>query len=470
MAQEGHVCWYNIKTNAYNGAWSWSTREARDHPGSGPSAWKDRGAGMQKMACFLSHLSSRLVPVRLGQRRFSVRVRYAPSPTGFLHLGGLRTALYNHLFAAQRGGAFVLRIEDTDRTREVPGAAESLLTALEWCGVTPDEGPGRIGGPHGPYVQSERLDIYKDHVDTLLDSGWAYRCFCTADRLEALRRDQRARGLPSLYDRACLGLDKDEVERRVAAGEPHVVRLKVPPGASVVQDAVWGETRFPHSVIDDQVLLKSDGYPTYHLASVVDDHLMRISHVIRGEEWLSSTPKHQLLYEAFGWDAPQFVHLPLLLNADRSKLSKRQGDVAVEDYARKGYLPEALVNFVALLGWRPGGGAEQVRLRYYLSRALRPSPVGQNGFGDHDLRRLHHRGLLTMLQNATLLCCARRRLAYPCQPMDRKYSLWTSWLTRLLLKRYVLRAERKKTCVGGGGGVCVCQSAIRPLAPLWLLG
>ena len=294
----------------------------------------------------------------LARHHSTTRCRYAPSPTGSLHLGGLRTALYNFLFAKARGGVFILRIEDTDRTREVPGAAKTLMSALAWCGVVPDEGPG-VGGGYGPYVQSERTDVYRAHVDMLLDKGAAYRCFCTPERLNDLRAMQRSRGLPSIYDRSCLALTADEVDERVGEGVPHVVRLKVPTGSSVIEDRVFGDVRFAHAVVDDQVLLKSDGFPTYHLASVVDDHLMEISHVIRGEEWLTSTPKHHLLYRAFGWTPPLFVHLPLLLNPDRSKLSKRHGDVSVEAYEAKGCLPEAILNFVALLGWRPGRGNER---------------------------------------------------------------------------------------------------------------
>lgn len=288
----------------------------------------------------------------------SVRVRFAPSPTGYLHVGGLRTALYNYLYARHHGGTFILRIEDTDRTRAVEGAVESLIASLAWCGITYDEGPG-VGGPFGPYVQSERLAMYAEHARMLVASGHAYPCFCSAERLENVRKQQQLQKLPPMYDRHCRSLPTDEAAARVAAGEAHVIRLKVPMHDEVVfHDVVRGAVAVQSKLLDDQVLMKTDGFPTYHLANVVDDHHMEITDVIRGEEWLPSTPKHVILYNAFGWTTPRFAHLPLLLNADKSKLSKRQGDVAVEDYKAKGFLPEALVNFVALLGWNPSGEQE----------------------------------------------------------------------------------------------------------------
>lgn len=294
------------------------------------------------------------------------RVRFAPSPTGYLHIGGLRTALYNYLFAKQTGGKFILRIEDTDRTRYVEGAVENLVSTLEWSGLHYDEGPG-IGGEYGPYVQSERLHIYKEHTDRLIESGHAYYCFCSKERLDSLRETQKARGEQTVYDKHCLKLSVDEVQAKLAEGIPYVVRMNVRHGRSVlVKDIIRGNIDFDTSIIDDQVLIKSDGFPTYHLANVVDDHLMKITHTIRGEEWLPSTPKHVLLYEAFGWEVPVFAHLPLLLNPDRSKLSKRQGDVAVEDYRAKGYLKEALVNFIALLGWNAGDDREF----YYMDKLI----------------------------------------------------------------------------------------------------
>lgn len=289
------------------------------------------------------------------------RVRFAPSPTGYLHIGGLRTALYNYLLAKKSGGTFVLRIEDTDRERLVPDAIEKLLRTLKECRLQPDEGvrlsdDGKVTqvGDSGPYIQSERLEIYGKHAHQLLDSGHAYRCFCTQDELATMRAAQAAAKQLPKYDRRCLKLTAVEVKAKLDAKVPHVIRLKVPDeGASTFTDAIRGDVTFQHTEVDDQVLMKSDGFPTYHLAVVVDDHLMGITHVVRGEEWISSTPKHLLLYKAFGWEHPVYAHLPLLLSQTRAKLSKRQGDVAVEDFLAKGYLPVALLNFVALLGWNP---------------------------------------------------------------------------------------------------------------------
>jgi glutamyl-tRNA synthetase len=297
----------------------------------------------------------------------SIRVRFAPSPTGYLHVGGLRTALYNYLFAKRNGGKFILRIEDTDRKRYVEGAVVNLIFSLKWCGLEYDEGPD-LGGNYGPYMQSLRLDIYNRYVKDLIKSDHAYYCFCTPERLEALREEQQRQKLPQAkYDKRCLELTKEEIEINLKNNLPYVVRLNVVKNMKIeFDDIVRGHVEFDSGNIDDQVLIKSDGYPTYHLANVVDDHLMEISHVIRGEEWLSSTPKHVLIYDSFGWQRPIFAHLPLLLNPDRSKLSKRQGDVAVEDYRSKGYLKDALVNFVALLGWNAGDDREF----YYLDEMI----------------------------------------------------------------------------------------------------
>jgi nondiscriminating glutamyl-tRNA synthetase len=296
----------------------------------------------------------------------SIRVRFAPSPTGYLHIGGLRSALYNELFARRNEGAFILRIEDTDRSRYVEGAVENLCRSLEACGVIPDEGvwldrKGNViqRGDHGPYIQSERQERHRAYADQLVKMGKAYHCFCTAKRLEELRAEQQTSGKPTMYDGKCRSVTREEAEGRIAKGEECVIRLKLPEKGTVkVWDLIRDDIDFDWSVIDDQVLIKSDGFPTYHLAATCDDHDMEISHVIRGEEWLSSTPKHLFIYEAFGWTPPKFAHLPLLLNSDRSKLSKRQGDVAVEDYLKKGYVPDALINFVALLGWNPTGDRE----------------------------------------------------------------------------------------------------------------
>jgi glutamyl-tRNA synthetase len=302
-----------------------------------------------------------------------VRTRYAPSPTGSLHLGGLRTALFNALFARANGGEFHLRIEDTDRARLVPGAAEKLLSTLQRCNLHPAPGHFR---------QSDRLPVYHSHVDKLLADKSAYRCFCTPDRLDLVRRQQRLSGAPTRYDRACLHVSPDEAEDRAAAGEAHTVRLRVNrTGRTVLDDLVHGVTTFENESVDDQILLKSDGFPTYHLASVVDDHAMEISHVIRGEEWIASAPKHLMLYDAFGWTPPKFAHLPLLLNPDGTKLSKRQGDVAAEQFLDKGYLPSALNNFISLLGWHPSQGDNRELFYTFeeLAQAFSLKDINRNG-------------------------------------------------------------------------------------------
>ena len=292
-----------------------------------------------------------------------IKTRFAPSPTGYLHIGGLRTALYNYLFAKQNKGIFVLRIEDTDQKREVKGAVESLILTLQKMGLDWAEGPIMDKalnlaekGQNGPYLQSKRLEIYQKHAQKLINSKNAYFCDCTPERLEKIRHEQEARKEAPRYDGHCRSAS---AKAPADLSKPHVIRLKVPENREVVfNDLIRGEGKFKSSEIDDQVLIKSDGFPTYHLANVVDDHLMEITHVIRGEEWLPSTPKHILLYEAFGWTPPLFAHLPHLLNPDRSKLSKRQGDVAAEDYLTKGYLPEAIINYVTLLGWHLPGDKE----------------------------------------------------------------------------------------------------------------
>lgn len=289
-----------------------------------------------------------------------VRVRFAPSPTGYLHIGGLRTALYDYLFAKQNNGKFILRIEDTDRSRYVDDSIENLIKSLEWAGVSHDEGvfleDGKLvqRGDYGPYIQSERLDIYKEYIEQLLESGDAYYCFCSKERLEEIREQQRSQNLMLGYDGHCRDLDKAEALKRIEAGEEYVIRLRLPENEDIVfNDLIRGRISMNTKDLDDQVLMKSDGFPTYHMAVVVDDYLMKITHVVRGEEWLPSAPKHAYLFKVFGWEAPEFVHLPTVLNKEKKKLSKRQGDVAVEDFSAKGYLPEALVNYLALIGWSP---------------------------------------------------------------------------------------------------------------------
>ncbi len=305
-----------------------------------------------------------------------MKVRFAPSPTGYLHIGGLRTCLYDYLLAKKEHGKYILRIEDTDRGRLVADATKKLIETLTNLGIVHDEGPfvdesGTLYqvGEAQPYIQSERLSIYRQYVDQLIESGDAYYCFCSKARLDSVREDQKKSGLTPKYDGLCRAIDNDEAKRRIAEGEKYVVRLKIPDDQEIgFDDHIRGRVTFNTAEIDDQVLLKQDGFPTYHLAVVVDDHLMGISHVIRGEEWITSTPKHICLYRALGWQPPQYIHLPLILNAEKKKLSKRHDDASVEDFLKKGYLKEALLNFVALLGWSPADGAEIMSLQEIIER------------------------------------------------------------------------------------------------------
>jgi len=307
-----------------------------------------------------------------------VRTRFAPSPTGYLHVGGLRTALYAYLYAKQNDGQMILRIEDTDQERKVKGAIDKIIEALDWADLNPDEGP-RAGGNYGPYIQSERIQYYTKYANQLLEKEHAYPCFCTKERLDELNRIQKMQNKPPGYDGKCRSIPKEEAGERIKEGEPHVIRQKIPEDRDiVVNDIIRGKVSFDTNLLDDQILVKSDGFPTYHLANIVDDHMMKITHVIRGEEWLPSTPKHILLYEFLGWNIPEFAHLPLLLNKDRSKLSKRQGDVAVSDYREKGYLKEALLNFLALLGWNPGT-EEEIFSMEELIKEFSLEKVGKSG-------------------------------------------------------------------------------------------
>ena len=301
----------------------------------------------------------------MAQKR--VRVRAAPSPTGYMHIGNLRTYIYDLLLAKQNGGDFILRIEDTDQSRFVEDATESFCRTLKRLGIVPNEGvwisdDGKSlvqRGEHGPYIQSERKAKHQEYAQKLIEMDKAYYCFCTEERLEEMRKLQEAAHQPTGYDGHCRKIDLAEAKQRTESGEEHVIRLKLPKeGKAVVNDAIRGKVSFDWKLIDDQVILKRDGMATYHLAAMADDHDMGITHVLRGEEWLASAPKHIFIYEAFGWEPPIFAHLPLLLNPDRTKLSKRQGDVSVESYLDKGYLPEALINFLALCGWNPSDKQE----------------------------------------------------------------------------------------------------------------
>ncbi len=287
-----------------------------------------------------------------------VRTRYAPSPTGFMHVGNLRTALYEYLIAKNQGGSFVLRIEDTDQERYVEGAVDVIYNTLKIAGLNHDEGPD-IGGDFGPYVQSERKDMYLPYAEQLIKEGKAYRCFCTKERLESIQQDSEFGG----YDRHCRDLSQEEIDKLLAEGVPYVIRQKMPlEGSTTFVDAVFGEITVENTELQDQILIKSDGFPTYNFANVIDDHTMGITHVVRGCEYLSSTPKYNLLYDAFGWEIPTYVHLPLIMGKDAegnvSKLSKRHGSTGFEDLLKEGYLPEVIINYIALLGWCPKGNEE----------------------------------------------------------------------------------------------------------------
>ena len=292
-----------------------------------------------------------------------VRTRFAPSPTGYLHLGGLRTALYTYLFARRNGGKFILRIEDTDQEREVPGAVEKIYASLAAAGLSYDEGPD-VGGDYGPYIQTQRRDLYLPYAQELVRRGGAYYCFCTKERLDEARAQAEKEGKTFKYDKHCLHLSPEEVKRRIEAGEPYVIRQNVPTeGKAGFDDLLYGHVEVDCSTLDDNVLIKADGLPTYNFANVVDDHLMAITHVMRGTEYLSSAPKYNLLYEAFGWTPPTYIHLPVVMRDATRKLSKRYGDPSFEDLLDMGYLRDAIINFIALLGWSPRSEREFFTLR-----------------------------------------------------------------------------------------------------------
>lgn len=306
------------------------------------------------------------------------RVRIAPSPTGDPHVGTPYMALFNMIFARHYGGTFILRIEDTDQNRSRPEYEQNIFKALKWCGIEWDEGPD-VGGEYGPYRQSERFPIYKEYTEQLLKNGKAYKCFCTAEDLKEMREVQQKTGQRLGYDRRCRNLSEEEIAEKEAAGLSSVIRLKVPlKGDCVFEDAIKGRISSPYADVDDQILLKSDGFPTYHLANVVDDHLMKITHVIRGDEWISSTPKHVYLYEAFGWEAPVFMHMPLLLGKDGKKLSKRKNPTSVFYYRDTGYLPEAFLNFLTLMGYSMTNDREIYSLKDIIAE-FDPTRIGVSG-------------------------------------------------------------------------------------------
>ncbi len=292
-----------------------------------------------------------------------VRTRFAPSPTGYMHIGNLRTALYAYLIAKHEGGDFILRIEDTDQERYVDGAVDLIYRTMAETGLIHDEGPD-IGGDYGPYIQSERLGLYQEYAKKLVELGGAYYCFCDKERLDGLRAQQEAAKLMPKYDGHCARLSKEEIEEKLASGVPYVIRQKIPRhGNTSFYDEIYGKITVDNATLDDNILLKSDGYPTYNFANVIDDHLMNITHIIRGSEYLSSTPKYNLLYEAFGWEIPTYIHVSPVMRDAHKKLSKREGDASYEDFINKGYLKEAVLNYIALLGWSPGGEQEIFNLQ-----------------------------------------------------------------------------------------------------------
>lgn len=288
----------------------------------------------------------------------NARTRFAPSPTGYMHIGNLRTALYTYIIARKYGGKFILRIEDTDQGRFVEGATEVIYDTLRKCGLEWDEGPD-IGGPVGPYIQSERMGLFKEYAEQLVKSGHAYYCFCTKERMEQVHEEQRAKGITPTYDRHCRELPQEEVDKLLAEGVPYVIRQKVPlDGTTTFHDELYGDITVPNADLDDQILLKADGMPTYNFANVVDDHLMGITHVVRGNEYLSSAPKYNLLYEAFGWEVPTYIHVEHIMRDATHKLSKRDGDAYFGDFVEKGFYIPAILNYIALLGWAPKGEQE----------------------------------------------------------------------------------------------------------------
>jgi len=292
-----------------------------------------------------------------------IRTRFAPSPTGYMHIGNLRTALYEYLIAKSQNGKFILRIEDTDQERFVEGATEIIYNTLNMTGLKHDEGPD-IGGEYGPYIQSQRMGMYMDYAKELIKKGHAYYCFCTKERLDTLKSSNEKGDAFSKYDRHCLTLSQEEIQKNLDAGMPFVIRQKMPTeGTTTFHDVVYGDISVENEELDDQILIKADGFPTYNFANVVDDHLMKITHVVRGSEYLSSTPKYNLLYDASGWDAPVYVHLPAVMRDAHNKLSKRHGDKSFEDLINEGYLPEAVVNYIALLGWSPSDNKEIFSLK-----------------------------------------------------------------------------------------------------------
>ena len=315
-----------------------------------------------------------------------VRTRFAPSPTGFMHIGNLRTAIFEYLTAKHECGDFILRIEDTDLTRKVDGAIDFIYDTLKICNMDINEGPSNPG-EYGPYIQSERIDLYKKYAEELVKNGKAYYCFCTEDTLEEMRHIADQRKVPFMYDGRCKNLTNEEINEKLSSGIPYVIRQNMPKeGISIFNDTVYGEIRVENKVLEDQILIKSDGYPTYNFANVIDDHLMNITHVIRGNEYLSQTPKYNLLYEAFGWDTPTYIHVPMVLGSDGNKLSKRNGDASFMDLYKEGYLPEAIINYLVLLGWSPDSNQEVYSMDE-LIKVFNPNRISKSP-STYDIKKL----------------------------------------------------------------------------------
>ena len=315
------------------------------------------------------------------------RTRFAPSPTGYMHIGNLRTAIFEYLIAKHDNGDFILRIEDTDQTRKVEGATEFIYETLKLCGFSIDEGPLN-SKEYGPYVQSERIEIYQEYAHKLVEMGKAYYCFCTEERLNELREVANLNKVPFMYDGHCKNISREEALARIEAGEKYVIRQAMPKeGETVIDDIVYGKVVIDNSVLEDQILLKSDGYPTYNFANVIDDHLMKITHVVRGKEYLDQTAKYNLLYEAFGWDKPKYIHVAMVLGEDGSKLSKRNGDASFMDLYNEGYLPEAIVNYLVLLGWSPNSNQEVFSMDE-LIKEFSPERISKSS-SQYDVKKLN---------------------------------------------------------------------------------
>ena len=386
-----------------------------------------------------------------------IRTRIAPSPTGYMHIGTLRTALYAYLIAKQNNGQFILRLEDTDIARYVEGATEAIYSALKWAGLEYDEGPD-IGGPYAPYVQSQRLETYKKYAQELVEKGHAYYCFCDKEALEKMRNEQIAKKQAPKYDRRCLALSKEAVAVRQRQDLPYVVRMKIPENRILkFNDIVRGELVFNTNELDDQVLLKSDGYPTYFLAVIVDDYLTKITHVTRTEEWISSFPKLILLYEYFGWGIPQFAHLPLLLNSDKTKMAKRKGDVAVGDYIKKGYLPHAMINFLAFLGWNPGNEKEVYLEEKITDEKEALQKLLKSLMQDFDLHKVHTAGAIFNIEKLNwfnqfyIKQLSDELLFEKCKPFLSKNA--SDFSNAQIIKMLNLEKERAKTLSEIGNGV-----------------